>query len=98
MREQVARFSADSFDQALAEDRPLYTVHRSTQAVRVALWERLVLPAVTRDGRRFRRIDVPGATGTAVWKTNARGQIVGTYTHKRDVAAQFAGAIFDAIV
>uniref|UniRef100_A0A9E7ZYF8 diguanylate cyclase n=1 Tax=Bosea sp. NBC_00436 TaxID=2969620 RepID=A0A9E7ZYF8_9HYPH len=53
MRERVARFTIDSFDQALAEDRPLYTVHRSTQAVRVALWERLVLPTVTRDGRRF---------------------------------------------
>ncbi|SDF93081.1 MULTISPECIES: GGDEF domain-containing protein [Bosea] len=53
MREQVARFSADSFDQALAEDRPLYTVHRSTETVRVALWERLVLPTITHDGRRF---------------------------------------------
>ncbi|WP_293807445.1 GGDEF domain-containing protein [uncultured Bosea sp.] len=53
MRERVARFTIDSFDQALAQDRPLYTVHRSTQAVRVALWERLVLPTVTRDGRRF---------------------------------------------
>lgn len=53
MRERVARFSIDSFDQALAEDRPLYTVHRSTQTVRVALWERLVLPTTTRDGRRF---------------------------------------------
>ena len=31
----------------------LYTVHRSTQTVRVALWERLVLPTTTRDGRRF---------------------------------------------
>ncbi len=53
MRERVARFTIDSFDQALAEDRPLYTVHRSTQAVRVALWERLVLPTVAQDGRRF---------------------------------------------
>lgn len=53
MRERVARFSIDSFDQALAEDRPLYTVHRSTATVRVALWERLVLPTITRDGRRF---------------------------------------------
>lgn len=53
MREHVARFSIDSFDQAIAEDRPLYTVHRSTQTVRVALWERLVLPTTTRDGRRF---------------------------------------------
>ncbi|WP_306224778.1 GGDEF domain-containing protein [Bosea beijingensis] len=53
MRERVARFSIDSFDQTLAEDRPLYTVHRSTQTVRVALWERLVLPTTTRDGRRF---------------------------------------------
>lgn len=53
MREQVARFTIDSFNQALAEDRPLYTVHRATQAVRVALWERLILPTVTHDGRRF---------------------------------------------
>ncbi len=53
MREHVARFSTDSFDQAIAEDRPLYTVHRSTQTVRVALWERLLLPTTTRDGRRF---------------------------------------------
>ena len=53
MRERVARFSIDSFDQALTENRPLYTVHRSTETVRVALWERLVLPTVTRDGRRF---------------------------------------------
>ncbi|CAH1675583.1 GGDEF domain-containing protein [Hyphomicrobiales bacterium] len=53
MRPQVARFSIDSFDQALAEDRALYTVHRSTETVRVALWERLILPATARDGRRF---------------------------------------------
>lgn len=53
MRKNVARFTIDSFNQALDEDRPLYTVHRATQAVRVALWERLILPTVTRDGRRF---------------------------------------------
>jgi len=53
MRERVARFTIDSFDQALTEDRPLYTVHRSTETVRVALWERLVLPTLTHDGRRF---------------------------------------------
>ncbi|MBN9451089.1 MAG: GGDEF domain-containing protein [Bosea sp.] len=53
MRERVARFSIDSFDQALAEDRPLYTVHRSSDTVRVALWERLVMPTVTRDGRHL---------------------------------------------
>lgn len=53
MRERVARFTIDSFDQAVTEDRPLYTVHRSTATVRVALWERLVLPTLTHDGRRF---------------------------------------------
>ena len=53
MRPQVARFTIDSLDQALAEDRPLYTVHRSNSTVRVALWERLLLPTVARDGRRF---------------------------------------------
>lgn len=53
MRPQVARFTIDSLDQALAEDRPLYTVHRSSSTVRVALWERLLLPTIARDGRRF---------------------------------------------
>ncbi|MFJ5367908.1 diguanylate cyclase [Bosea sp. CER48] len=53
MRPQVARFTIGSLDQALVEDRPLYTVHRSHSTVRVALWERLLLPTIARDGRRF---------------------------------------------
>ncbi|MGO4403952.1 diguanylate cyclase [Bosea sp. RAF48] len=53
MRPQVARFTIDSLDQALAENRPLYTVHRSSGTVRVALWERLLLPTIAQDGRRF---------------------------------------------
>jgi len=53
MRPQVARFTIASLDQALAEDRPLYTVHRSNGTVRVALWERLLLPTIAQDGRHF---------------------------------------------
>lgn len=53
MRPQVARFTIAALDQALAEDRPLYTVHRSSGTVRVALWERLLLPTLAQDGRRY---------------------------------------------
>lgn len=52
MRPQVARFTSDCLDRTLAEGRPLYTVHRSTGSVRVALWERLLLPTIDREGRR----------------------------------------------
>ena len=53
MRPQVARFTIDCLDQALAEGQPLYTVHRSNGTVRVALWERLLLPTLAADGRRL---------------------------------------------
>lgn len=53
MRPQVARFTIAALDQALAEGRPLYTVHRSNGTVRVALWERLLLPTAGRDGRSY---------------------------------------------
>lgn len=53
MRPQVARFTTDCLDQVLAENRPLYTVHRSNGTVRVALWERLLLPTQASDGRRL---------------------------------------------
>lgn len=53
MRPQVARFTTDCLNQALAENRPLYTVHRSDGTVRVALWERLLLPTTASDGRRL---------------------------------------------
>jgi len=51
MRPQVARFTADCLDHTLAEGQPLYTVHRSTGSVRVALWERLLLPTIDHAGR-----------------------------------------------
>jgi len=52
MRPQVARFTIDCLAQALAENRPLYTIHRSSSTFRVALWERLLLPTTDRDGGR----------------------------------------------
>jgi diguanylate cyclase (GGDEF)-like protein len=53
MTPQVARFTIACYDQALADGRPAYTVHRSLKSVRVCLWERLILPATARDGSRF---------------------------------------------
>lgn len=53
MTPQVARFTIACYDQALADGRPAYTVHRSLKTVRVCLWERLILPATARDGSRF---------------------------------------------
>lgn len=50
MRPQVARFTRDCAERARAERKPLYTVHRSKPIIRVALWERLLLPTVARDG------------------------------------------------
>ncbi|MCU4180699.1 sensor domain-containing diguanylate cyclase [Bosea sp. BH3] len=52
MRPQVARFTIDCLTQTLAENRPLYTIHRSSSTVRVALWERLLLPTTDRAGGR----------------------------------------------
>jgi diguanylate cyclase (GGDEF)-like protein len=53
MAPQVARFTSACYDQALADGMPRYTVHRSLKTVRVYLWERLIMPATGRDGRRF---------------------------------------------
>ena len=53
MTPQVAHFTIECYDQALADGRPAYTVHRSLKTVRVCLWERLILPATARDGSRF---------------------------------------------
>lgn len=50
MQPDMARFTADCLGRALGENRPLYTVRRSIDTVRVGLWERLILPTVTRDG------------------------------------------------
>jgi len=53
MTPQVARFTIACCDQALADGKPAYTVHRSLITVRVALWERLLLPATAADGGRY---------------------------------------------
>jgi len=53
MSPQVARFSISGFDQALADGKPAYTVHRSLKTVRVCLWERLLMPTTGADGERF---------------------------------------------
>ncbi|MDP3410644.1 diguanylate cyclase [Bosea sp. (in: a-proteobacteria)] len=53
MTPQVARFTIACCDRALADGKPSYTIHRSLKTVRVCLWERLVMPATSRDGGRF---------------------------------------------
>lgn len=53
MTPQVARFTIACCDQALADGKPAYTVHRSLKTVRVCLWERLILPTTARNGERF---------------------------------------------
>jgi diguanylate cyclase (GGDEF)-like protein len=53
MTPQVARFTIACYDQALADGRPAYTIHRSLKTVRVCLWERLVMPTTAANGDRF---------------------------------------------
>jgi len=53
MTPQVARFTISCCDQALADGKPAYTVHRSLKTVRVCLWERLVMPTTAENGDRF---------------------------------------------
>lgn len=53
MTPQVARFSIATFDKALADGKPAYTVHRSLNTVRVCLWERLLMPTTSADGDRY---------------------------------------------
>ncbi len=52
MTPPVAQFTIACCDRALAEDRPIYTVHRSLTTVRVCLWERLLMPTTAEDGSR----------------------------------------------
>ena len=47
---EVGLFFCQAYDRAVAERRPLYTVHRANHAIRVHLWERLVLPVSAQDG------------------------------------------------
>jgi diguanylate cyclase (GGDEF)-like protein len=51
--DDVACFSRKSYDRALAEGIPLYSVHRSSNALRVSLWERLILPVTAATGQNF---------------------------------------------
>jgi diguanylate cyclase (GGDEF)-like protein len=53
MTPEVASFTASCYTRALADGKPLYTVHRSMRAVGICLWERLILPTRASDGRRF---------------------------------------------
>lgn len=43
-------FFRDAYDLALSSKRPVYTIHRSTYAIEVHLWERLIIPTYTNDG------------------------------------------------
>lgn len=49
-KSEVGLFFCQAYDRAVAERRPIYTLHRAHHAVRVHLWERLVLPVSAADG------------------------------------------------
>ena len=49
-KSEVGTFFCEAYDRACAELRPIYTVHRAHHAIRVHLWERLVLPTRTSNG------------------------------------------------
>ena len=49
-KSEVGTFFCHAYDRAIAELRPIYTVHRAHHAIRVHLWERLVLPVRAEDG------------------------------------------------
>ena len=51
--EEVSRFTKETYDRALAENTPLYSVHRSSNALHVSLWERLVMPVRSMNGQCF---------------------------------------------
>ena len=48
-KSEVGTFFCHAYDRAVAELRPIYTVHRAHHAIRVHLWERLVLPVCAED-------------------------------------------------
>jgi diguanylate cyclase (GGDEF)-like protein len=49
-KSEVGLFFCQAYDRAVSERRPIYTLHRAHHAVRVHLWERLVLPVCASDG------------------------------------------------
>ena len=49
-KSEVGAFFCHAYDRALTELRPIYTVHRAHHAIRVHLWERLVLPVRAESG------------------------------------------------
>jgi diguanylate cyclase (GGDEF)-like protein len=49
-KSEVGTFFCEAYDRAIRELRPVYTLHRAHHAVRVHLWERLVMPVRTDDG------------------------------------------------
>jgi len=46
----VGRFFSHIYEQAAAEQKPIFTLHRASHALNVHVWERLVLPFVSRGG------------------------------------------------
>jgi PAS domain-containing protein len=49
-KSEIGAFFCSAYDRAIAERRPVYTVHRANYAARVHLWERLALPVEADDG------------------------------------------------
>ncbi|HEV7325036.1 MAG TPA: sensor domain-containing diguanylate cyclase [Bosea sp. (in: a-proteobacteria)] len=53
MTPQVARFTIECYDRALAAGQLIHTIHRSVKTTRVMLWERLIMPTVAANGERL---------------------------------------------
>ncbi len=46
----VGRFFSQIYERAIAEQQPIFTLHRASHALNVHVWERLVLPFAAEDG------------------------------------------------
>ncbi len=55
----IGRFFSEAYQRALDEGRPLFTLHRSSHAVNVHTWERLLLPLAGTDGPVIAAVVVP---------------------------------------
>ena len=49
-KSEVGSFFCEAYDLATAKLRPVYTLHRAHHAMRVHLWERLIMPIREQDG------------------------------------------------
>jgi diguanylate cyclase (GGDEF)-like protein len=52
LQSDVAAFTIDCYDRALAEGIAIYTIHRTVRTARVGIFERLILPTTDAEGGR----------------------------------------------